>query len=78
MTKIELNENELQTEIFLAREPLTVEEHLAMLTEGPIRVTHLPTGISAIGEGQGTQVRNKGKAIELLKVLLAEADHERD
>jgi protein subunit release factor A len=70
MNRIDLNENDLQTEIFLAREPETVEELLAMLTEGAIRVTHLPTGISAIGEGQGNQVKNKEMAIERLRTLL--------
>jgi protein subunit release factor A len=78
MIGIELKENDLQTEIFLNREPQTVEELVAMLTEGPIRVTHLPTGISAIGEGQGSQVKNKERAIELLKVLLAREDHSTD
>lgn len=78
MTRIELNEKDLQTEICLASEPKTVEETLAMLTEGPIRVTHLPTGISAIGEGQGSQVKNKERAIELLKVLLAKEANSTD
>ena len=71
MTRIELSDSDLQTEVFFAREPQTIEEHLAMLTEGAIRVTHLPTGVSAIGEGQGNQVKNKERAIELLKALLA-------
>ena len=70
MNSIDLNENDLQTEIFLARESETVEELIAMLTEGAIRVTHVPTGISAIGEGQGNQVKNKEMAIERLKTLL--------
>ena len=71
MTNIELNESDLQTELFLSREPKTVEEHVAMLTEAPIRVTHLPTGISAIGQGQGNQIKNKERAIQLLKEQLA-------
>lgn len=74
MNRIELKEKDLQIEIFLAREPVTVEEYVSMLTEGAIRVTHLPTGISAIGEGQGNQVKNKEKAIELLQTLLADRD----
>ena len=70
MNRIELDEKDLQIEILLAREPETVEEYVSMLTEGAIRVTHLPTGLSAIGEGQGNQVTNKEMAIELLKTLL--------
>jgi len=71
MTNIELNESDLQTELFINREPKTLEEHVAMFTDAPIRVTHLPTGISAIGQGQGNQIKNKDKAIELLKKQLA-------
>ena len=41
-------------------------------------MTHLPTGISAIGEGQGSQAKNKERAIELLQILLANEDHSRD
>jgi protein subunit release factor A len=39
----------------------------------PIRVTHLPTGKSAIGEGCGNQIANKQMAIDLLKDLLSES-----
>lgn len=67
----ELNESDLQIEIFWAEEAKTVAESAAMITVAPIRVTHLPTGISAIGEGQGSQVKNKERAIELLKGRLA-------
>jgi len=31
MTRIELSDSDLQIEIFLAREPQTIEEHLTML-----------------------------------------------
>jgi len=70
MTSLELDESDLQTELFLSREPQDLAEYLVMVTEGPVRVTHLPTGISAIGEVQGNQVKNKAKAIELLKEQL--------
>ena len=71
MTPIELNEDDLETEILLDEEPRTVAEQIARLTQAPIRVTHLPTGISAVGEGQGNQIKNKQRAIELLKEYLA-------
>jgi protein subunit release factor A len=71
MSFIDLNEDDLETEIFLEEEPGTLEEQLAWLTEAPIRVTHRPTGISAVGEGQGNQIKNKERAIHLLKERLA-------
>jgi protein subunit release factor A len=71
MTFIELNEDDLETEILLDEEPRAVAEQIAWVTQAPIRVTHLPTGISAVGEGQGNQIKNKQRAIELLKEYLA-------
>jgi protein subunit release factor A len=75
MTNNNLNESGLLTELFLAREPETIADHVAMLTDAPVRVTHLLTGISAIGEGQGDQVKNKERAVELLKEQLAREGH---
>lgn len=60
------DENDLYVEAFIADEPKTIDEHVAMLSNPPIRVTHRPTGICAVGEGQGSQIKNKEKAIELL------------
>lgn len=70
MTLIDLNEDDLETEIFLDEEPRTLAEQLAWLTQAPIRVTHRPTGISAVGEGQGNQIKNKERAIQLLNEYL--------
>jgi len=74
MNNIELNETDLQTEIFVDMEALSIEEITVALREAPIRVTHLPTGISAVGEGQGNQVKNKERAMELLRTLLTRED----
>ena len=74
MDHIELDETDLQTEIFIDMEELSIEEITVALREAPIRVTHLPTGISAVGEGQGNQVKNKERAMELLKTLLTRED----
>ena len=70
MDNVAIDENDLKTEIHIPEEPKTTDEYVAMLSNPPIRITHLPTGISAIGEGQGSQIKNKEKAIELLKVQL--------
>ena len=70
MDNLVFDENDLQTEIYLPEEPKTTDEYVAMVSNPPIRVTHLPTGISAVGEGQGSQIKNKEKAIELLKAQL--------
>jgi protein subunit release factor A len=71
MSNTDINEVDLLIEIFLSHEPGSVEEYINLLADPPIRVTHKPTGISAIGEGQGSQVRNKEKALEFLKELLS-------
>ena len=44
------------------------------VANAPIRITHIPTGLSAIGEGQGSQIANKEMALELLKKLLSRVD----
>ena len=74
MDNIGFNENDLYVEVFIPEEPKTIDEHIAMLSNPPIRVTYLPTGISAVGEGQGSQIKNKERAIELLKERLKKND----
>jgi protein subunit release factor A len=77
MSFIDLNEDDLEIEIFLDEESRTVTDQIAYLTQAPIRVTHRPTGVSAVGEGQGNQVKNKQRAIELLKEYLAKASEQK-
>jgi protein subunit release factor A len=67
----DINDSDLMIEIFYSHEPSSIAEHIALLADPPIRVTHRPTGISAIGEGQGSQVRNKELALKILQELLA-------
>ena len=71
MNDTDINEADLLIEIFYSHEPSSVEEHLSLLADPPIRLTHKPTGISAIGEGQGSQIRNKEMALERLQELLS-------
>jgi peptide chain release factor 2 len=70
MDKVDFDENDLKTEIFFPEDPKTTDEYVAMLSNPLIRVTHMPTGVSAVGEGQGSQIKNKEKAMELLKAQL--------
>jgi protein subunit release factor A len=70
MDNVVFDESELKTEIFIPEEPKTTAEYIAMLSNPAIRVTYLATGVSAIGEGQGSQIKNKEKAIELLRAQL--------
>ena len=67
----DIDESDLLVEIFYSQEPSSVDEHIALLADPPIRVTHRPTGISAIGEGQGSQVGNKDMALKVLHGLLS-------
>ena len=55
----------------MPEESSSIEDFAAAVTTAPIRVTHLPSGISAVGEGQGNQVANKQRALELLQEELA-------
>ena len=64
------DENALYTEIFFPEAPKTGDEHLVMLSNPPTRVIHHQSRISAVGEVQGSQIKNKEKAIELLKEQL--------
>ena len=66
MAKVELDESTLLTEMQMPDEQLSLDERLAWVSSAPIRVTHLPTGLSAVGEGQGSQIKNKERAVELL------------
>ena len=70
MADVELSESEITIEILMPGGRLPVREQIAWLTEAPIRLTHIPTGITAIGERQGSQVKNKEMALELLKAQL--------
>ena len=67
---MDLNERELRVEMFMPpdSDPGNIEFNVL---NAPIRVTHLPTGLSAIGEGQGSQVKNKEMALQLLKKLIS-------
>jgi len=70
MAGVELIESELLTEILMPEDSLAAEDLATWMTTAPLRVTHLPTGISAVGEGQGNQVANKQRALELLREAL--------
>ena len=37
-----------------------------------VRITHLPTGLMAVAQGERSQAQNKGMALARLKVKLAE------
>ena len=65
MAKVDLDESELSTELLMPGESISLSERIAWMWSAPIRVTHLPTGLSA-------QLKNKEKAIELLALELAE------
>jgi len=67
MAEDELIESELLIEILMTEVSLDAQDLGTWVTSAPIRVTHLPSGISAVGEGQGNQVANKQRALELLR-----------
>ncbi len=67
---MELDESEIQVDYFLPDRESILEDILV----APVRLTHLPTGIKAVGEGQGSQVKNKELAMDLLKELISKED----
>jgi protein subunit release factor A len=71
MADIELRESEISTEILVPGGVLPLREQIAWLEDAPVRVTHIPTGVSAIGKGRGSQAKNREVALELLKAQLA-------
>lgn len=71
MNDTDINEADLLIEFYYPHEPISLEDHVSLLADPPVRLTHKPTGISAIGEGQGSQVRNKEMALEKLQELLS-------
>lgn len=74
MTDFKLDENDLLVEIFRYPPTGNLDEDFARMSFAPVRIIHKPTGISAIGEEQVSQIKNKEKAIELLKELLAKQE----
>ncbi|MDQ3819806.1 MAG: peptide chain release factor-like protein [Acidobacteriota bacterium] len=67
-----LDESELKVELLMPEklDSLSVEERVSLLTTALVRVTHIPTGISAVSEGCDNQIKNKEKAVDLLTELL--------
>ena len=62
--KIELNHSDLKFDCFRASGPGGQHQNT---TDSAVRVTHLPTGVSALCREERSQHRNKAKAIEKLK-----------
>ena len=71
MSEVEWGEDDILTEICWESTGDTARD-IELISRAPIRVTDVPTGISAVGEGQGSQVRNYEKAIERLRHLLSQ------
>ena len=74
MANFNLVESDLLVELFRREPSGNLDEDFAWISQAPVRVTHKPTRISAIGENQGSQIKNKEKAIERLKELLTNRD----
>jgi len=66
---IELPPDQLRIEIFRTA---GVAGNITRPTQNVVRITHLPTGLVAIGEGGGSQMENKRMAMEKLLTTLAE------
>ena len=76
MADVELSESEISTEVLVPGGVLPVGEQIAWLKDAPIRLTHIPTGITAVGEGQGSHAKNKEMALGLLKAQLSGTEQE--
>jgi protein subunit release factor A len=63
---MKLKESELKVEILMPENSGDFDSYIAAAKSAPVRITHIPTRISAIGSGQESQTANKSAAIELI------------
>jgi len=71
MTETNLNQEEFLVEAFKSDPTGDEEKDRELFMRAPVRVTHKPTGLSAIGVDQGSQRKNHEEATRLLMELLA-------